>query len=166
MLTEAPLCRESHPLCRLKNPTVVYMITCRLSFCKTGVYNVCLLRILERGCSSMYRKKERLDKSYAKEPLLAFLKAILVNITLKIALFSVIDSVVRIQASTSKHFQEIADVKYWHDVKKKPLRHARESNTHPHVKRHFLAPVEVPEITFLIGRVQRPTGIQGSPVRS
>ena len=58
-LTEALLCRESHPLCRLQNPTVVYMITCRLSFCKTGVYNVCLLIILETGCSSMYRKKER-----------------------------------------------------------------------------------------------------------
>ena len=51
-LTGGPLCRESHPLCRLKNPTVVYMITCRFSFCKTGVYNVRLLIILERGCSS------------------------------------------------------------------------------------------------------------------
>ena len=39
MLTGGPLCRESHPLCRLKNPTVVYMITCRLSSCKTSVYN-------------------------------------------------------------------------------------------------------------------------------
>ena len=84
----------------------------------------------------------------------------LLNITLKIALFLVIDSAVRIQASTSKHFQEMADVKYWHDVKKKPLRHARETfNTHVHVKRNFLAPVEVPEITFVIGRVHRPTGI-------
>ena len=42
----------------LKNPTVVYVTTCRLSSCKTGVYNVHLLIILERGCSSMYRKKE------------------------------------------------------------------------------------------------------------
>ena len=57
-LTEGPLCRERHPLCRLKNPTLVYMITCRFSFCKTGVYNVYLLIILERGCSSMYRKKD------------------------------------------------------------------------------------------------------------
>ena len=57
-LTGGPLCRESHPLCRLKNPTVVYMTTCRLSSCKTGVYNVHLLTILERGCSSMYRKKD------------------------------------------------------------------------------------------------------------
>ena len=48
------------------------------SFCKTVVYNIRLLIIIERGCSSMYRKKERLDKSYAKEPLLAYLKAILV----------------------------------------------------------------------------------------
>ena len=79
-LTGGPLCRESHPLCRLKNPTVVYMITCRLSFCKTRKYNVRLPIILERGCSSMYRKKERLDTSYAKEPFLAFLKAILVSI--------------------------------------------------------------------------------------
>ena len=49
----------SHTMCRLKKPTVVYMITCRLSFCKTGVYNVRLLIIIERGRSSMYRKKER-----------------------------------------------------------------------------------------------------------
>ena len=55
-----PLCRKSHPLCRLRNPTVAYMITCRLSSCKTGVYNVHLLIILEKGCSSMYRKKEKL----------------------------------------------------------------------------------------------------------
>ena len=54
-LTEAPLCRESHSLCMLKNPIVVYMIICRLSFCKTGEYNVCLIIIIERGCSSMYR---------------------------------------------------------------------------------------------------------------
>ena len=57
-LTGGPLCRENHPLCMFKNPTVVYMITCRLSSCKTGVYNVRLLIILERGCSSMFRKKE------------------------------------------------------------------------------------------------------------
>ena len=43
MSTGSPLCRESHPLCTLKNPSVVYMITCRL----------------KRGCSSMYRKKEK-----------------------------------------------------------------------------------------------------------
>ena len=35
------------PLYRLKDLTVVYMITCRLSSCNTGVYNVCLLIILE-----------------------------------------------------------------------------------------------------------------------
>ena len=64
MLTGGPLCRESHPLCRLKKPTVVYMITCRLSSCKTGVYNVHLLIILERGCSIMYRKKEKRKKNF------------------------------------------------------------------------------------------------------
>ena len=48
-----PLCREGYPLCRLKNPTVVYMITCRLSSYKTGVYNVHLLIILERECSQL-----------------------------------------------------------------------------------------------------------------
>ena len=32
--------------------------TSRRSSCKTGVYNVHLLIILERGCSSMYRKKD------------------------------------------------------------------------------------------------------------
>ena len=54
---------RGHPLCRLKNPTVVYMITCRLSSCKTGVYNVHLLIILERGCSTMYRKKSKRKNS-------------------------------------------------------------------------------------------------------
>ena len=43
-------------MCRLKNPTVVYMTTCSLSSCKTGVNNVHLLIILERGCSNRYRK--------------------------------------------------------------------------------------------------------------
>ena len=56
MLTGGPLCMWGHPLCRLKKTTVVYMTTCRLSSCKTGVYNVHLLIILERGLSSMYRK--------------------------------------------------------------------------------------------------------------
>ena len=45
------------PLRKLKHPTLVYMTTCRLSSCITGVYNVHLLIILERGCSSMYRKR-------------------------------------------------------------------------------------------------------------
>ena len=58
---------KSHPLCRLKNPTVVCMITCRLSSCKTGVYNVRLLIIIERGCSSMYRKKESERKKERKK---------------------------------------------------------------------------------------------------
>ena len=69
-LTGGPPCRKSHPLCRLKNPTVVYMITCRLSSCKTGVYNVHLLIILERWCSStcMYRTKERKGEKKAHGP--------------------------------------------------------------------------------------------------
>ena len=58
-LTGGPMCRESHPLCRLKNPKVVYMITCRLSSCKTGVYNILLLIILQRGCSSIYGKRKK-----------------------------------------------------------------------------------------------------------
>ena len=78
-LTGGPMCRESHPLCRLKNPKLVYMITCRLSSCKTGVYSLRLLIILKRGCSSMYRqKKNKLNKSYAKRAVTSFLKAILV----------------------------------------------------------------------------------------
>ena len=32
-------------MCRLKNPTVGYMITCRLSSCRNAVYNVHLLNI-------------------------------------------------------------------------------------------------------------------------
>ena len=73
-LTGGPLCRESHPMCRLKNPTVINMITCWLSSCKTGVYNERLVIILERGCSSMFRKKERLNKSYTKRAVTSFFK--------------------------------------------------------------------------------------------
>ena len=47
--------------------TEVYMITCRLSSCKTGMFNVHLLIIHERGCSRMERKKQ---KGYL--PILAF----------------------------------------------------------------------------------------------
>ena len=61
-LTGGPLCREGHPLCRLKNPTVVYMITCRLSSCKTGVYNVQLPIILERG----YKNHDKIAKQIWK----------------------------------------------------------------------------------------------------
>ena len=55
-----PLYRESHPLCRSKNITVIYMITCRLSCCKnrcvqcTPAHNPG-----ESGCSSLYRKRNR-----------------------------------------------------------------------------------------------------------
>ena len=56
-LTGGLLCRERHPLCRLQNSSAVYRVTCRRSSCKICVYNVHLLIILERGCSSMYRKK-------------------------------------------------------------------------------------------------------------
>ena len=68
MLIGGLLCRESHPLCRLKNPTVVHMITCRVSSCKIGVYNVHLLIIFERWCSStcMYRTRERKKKGGGK----------------------------------------------------------------------------------------------------
>ena len=65
---------ESPPV-QVIDLTVVYMITCRLSSCKTGVYNVRLLIIIERGCSSMYRKKERLNKSYAKQAVTSFFKS-------------------------------------------------------------------------------------------
>ena len=51
------MCRTSHPLCRLKNPTVVYLITCRLSSSKTGVHNVHLLIILEREGVAISTKK-------------------------------------------------------------------------------------------------------------
>ena len=73
-LTGGPLCRGSHPLCRLKNHTLVYTIICWLLFCKTGVYNVRLLIIPEREgvAVCIEGKKKRLDKSYAKEPLLVF----------------------------------------------------------------------------------------------
>ena len=46
---------ETSPTGALKNCTEIYMITCRLSSCKTNV-NSCapvLLIILERGCSSI-----------------------------------------------------------------------------------------------------------------
>ena len=78
-----------------------------------------------------------------------YLLYIIINVTLKIALSLIIDSAIRIQALMSRHFQEMADDKY-PPVKKTPLCHARESsNTHPHVKQYFLAPVEVPEILFV-----------------
>ena len=54
-----PSDRESTLCADVKNPTVVYMITCRLSSCKAGVYNIHLFIILERGCRRKYRKKER-----------------------------------------------------------------------------------------------------------
>ena len=78
MQGESPPVQVKEPYSSLHD----YLITCRLSFCKTGVYNVRLLIVLERGCSSIYRKKERLDKPYPKEPFLAFLKAILVICTI------------------------------------------------------------------------------------
>ena len=57
-LTGGPLCRESHPLCRIKNHTVVHghlytFILQNRSVQCTPVHNP-----RERGCSSMYRKKE------------------------------------------------------------------------------------------------------------
>ena len=78
-LNGGPVCRESRPLCGLKNHTVVYMITCNLLSCKTGVYNVRLLIILERGYSSMYRNKDSITH-VLNEQLLAFFKAILVSV--------------------------------------------------------------------------------------
>ena len=47
----------------LKNTSVIYMITCRLPSGKTSVDNVHLLIILERGCSSIGRKKEKERKN-------------------------------------------------------------------------------------------------------
>ena len=61
-----PRVQGKSPLCRLKKTTVVYMITCWLSSWKTAVYNVRLLIILERECSSMYRKKKRKSSSVLK----------------------------------------------------------------------------------------------------
>ena len=56
-LTGCPLCRESHPLCRLKNPTVIYIfITCRLSSCNPE----CTLPLmLVKASGSTERKKEK-----------------------------------------------------------------------------------------------------------
>ena len=45
-------------MCMLKSPTVVNMITCRLSSCKTGVYNLRLLIILERGLTVCKERKQ------------------------------------------------------------------------------------------------------------
>ena len=56
------MCRESHPLCRLRNPTVVSIITRRLSSCG---YNVHLLMTIEG--SSKDRKKERKKERKKKE---------------------------------------------------------------------------------------------------
>ena len=60
-LTRGPLCRESqcHPVCKSRNPTVAYfwLPYFKLSSCKTGVYNVRLLIILESGCSRIDKRK-------------------------------------------------------------------------------------------------------------
>ena len=54
-----PMQGKSLPV-QVKGPySSLHMITCRLSSRKEGVYNVHLLIILERGCSSMDKKKER-----------------------------------------------------------------------------------------------------------
>ena len=55
-LTGCPLCRESHPLCRLKNPTVISIWL--QVILHPGVYKVHLPIILERGSGSIYRKKD------------------------------------------------------------------------------------------------------------
>ena len=52
-----PLCRKSHPPCRLKDPTVVNMTTCRLSCCK----NRCLL------CKPAHNPRERVKQYGSKE---------------------------------------------------------------------------------------------------
>ena len=56
-LTGCPLCRESHPLCRLKNITVIYIyITCKLSSCNPE-YTLPLMLVKASG--STERKKEK-----------------------------------------------------------------------------------------------------------
>ena len=51
-LTGDLLCRKRHSLCRLKNTTIIYIITCELSNRQTSVFNIQLLVVLERACSS------------------------------------------------------------------------------------------------------------------
>ena len=51
-----PLCRQRHPLCRLKVHSVVTWFQGGSS-CKTGVYIVNLFIILKRGCNSRDRKE-------------------------------------------------------------------------------------------------------------
>ena len=117
-----------------------------------------------------FRTKQPLWILFIAQFTLSYLKLCmryLINIALKSLYFRSLTLPFVSKLRRRNIFREMADVKYWHDVKKQPLRHARESsNTHAHLKRHFLAPVEVPEITFVVGRVHRPTGIQGLPVRS
>ena len=44
-LTGGPLCRESHPMCRLKNPTVAFILLNRYVQCTPARYPLEILRI-------------------------------------------------------------------------------------------------------------------------
>ena len=52
-LTGCPLCRESHPLCRLKNPKIISIWLLVGFHPAPGVYKVHLPIILERGSGSI-----------------------------------------------------------------------------------------------------------------
>ena len=54
-------CRLSHPLCRFRNPTVFYSSLWALILQNRCVQCTPAI-ILERGCSSMYRKKDKTQK--------------------------------------------------------------------------------------------------------
>ena len=57
-LTGCPLCRESHPLCRLKNPTVISIWLLVGFHPATGVYNVHLPIMLESERQAVYRERK------------------------------------------------------------------------------------------------------------
>ena len=53
MLTGCPLCRDSHPLCRLKNPMVISIWLLVGFHSANRLYKVHLPIILERGSGSI-----------------------------------------------------------------------------------------------------------------
>ena len=58
-LTGCPLCRESHPLCRLKSPTVISICLLVGFHPATQVYTVHLLIMLESERQAVYRERKK-----------------------------------------------------------------------------------------------------------
>ena len=63
-LTGCPLCRESHPLCRLKNPTVIKIWLLLGFHPATGSVQCNLPIMLESKCQEVYREREKTQTAF------------------------------------------------------------------------------------------------------